>query len=125
MDRANDTGFQKYADAAQSFYQLLDTAQKLPDDVIVYLITHLDEDQNGNEIMKVVGGKFIQEKIDPVGYATIALKADKTKDGYQFRTQTSGHDFYKSPIDMFEDEFIENDLKTVDDSIRDYYDIES
>ena len=30
---------------------------------------------------------------------TVALRAIKTKDGYKFKTQSSGRDFYKSPED--------------------------
>ena len=50
--------------------------------------------------------------------------ASETKDGYKFKTQSNGRDFYKSPEDMFKDEYIDNDLKAVDDAICDYYGIE-
>ena len=30
---------------------------------------------------------------------TVALRAIKTKDGYKFKTQSNGRDFYKSPED--------------------------
>ena len=55
---------------------------------------------------------------------TVALRAIKTKDGYKFKTQSNGRDFYKSPEMMFSEEYIDNDLKLVDDAICKYYGIE-
>lgn len=55
---------------------------------------------------------------------TVSLRAIKTKDGYKFKTQSNGRDFYKSPEEMFKEEYIENDLKIVDDAIKEYYGIQ-
>lgn len=125
MDTALEKGYDKYTEAALAYYRMLETAQQLPNDIRVYLITHIDEDSNGNEIVKIVGGKFITEKIDVPSFFTVSLRSGKTKDGYQFRTQTSGRDFYKSPMGMFEEEYIDNDLKMVDDAIVDYHGFKS
>ena len=86
-------------DIALNYYNLLIAAQSLPDDVRVYIVNHIDLDANGDEIVKVVGGRFITEKIDVPSLLTIALRAIKTKDGYKFKTQSNGRDFYKSPED--------------------------
>lgn len=64
MDTAKEKGYDKFMDSALNYYNLLMTAQSLPDDVRVYIINHIDLDANGDEIVKVVGGKFITEKID-------------------------------------------------------------
>ena len=42
-------------------------------------------------------------------------------DKHVFRTKTTGADVTKAPIDMFEDEEMDNDLKLVDTAIREYY----
>ena len=55
---------------------------------------------------------------------TVALRAIKTKDGYKYKTQSYGRDFYKSPEGMFKEEYIENDLEEVDNTICEYYGIE-
>lgn len=64
MDTAKEKGYDKFLDSALNYYNLLIAAQSLPDDVRVYIINHIDLDANGDEIVKVVGGKFITEKID-------------------------------------------------------------
>ena len=42
---------------------------------------------------------------------------------HKFKTATDGLDVCKTPIDMFENEYIDNDLKLVDDTICEYYGI--
>jgi hypothetical protein len=41
---------------------------------------------------------------------------------YYFETQSDGYSTCKSPMDMFEKE-IDNDLKFVDETIREYWDL--
>jgi len=123
MDTAKEKGYEKFMNSALNYYNLLMTAQSLPDDVRVYIVNHIDLDANGDEIIKVVGGKFITEKIDIPSLLTVSIRAIKTKDGYKFKTQSSGRDFYKTPEDMIKDEYIDNDLKIVDDAICSYYGI--
>ena len=41
-----------------------------------------------------------------------------------FRTQTNGNDTVKSPMGMFEEKLIDNDLAQIDAIICDYYGIE-
>lgn len=124
MDTAKEKGYDKFTDAALNYYNLLIAAQSLPENVRVYIINHIDTDGDGDEIVKVIGGKFITEKIDVPSLLTVSLRAIKTKEGYKFRTQSSGRDFYKSPEEMFKEEYIENDLKIVDDAIKEYYGIQ-
>lgn len=40
---------------------------------------------------------------------------------YLFSTQNSGSDTVKTPLDMFTDEHIPNDLAVIDNTITDYY----
>ena len=47
------------------------------------------------------------------------------KDGeHLFLTQSDGTNTVKTPLEMFEKEEIDNDLKLVDTTIRKYYEIE-
>lgn len=122
MRTAKVTGFQKFTDMAKNFFDMLQTAINLPDDKIVYVMGHVERDQFGNESFKSIG-KLLSEKVTLEGLFTIVLKT-VVKDGrYQFATQTNGMDTVKSPMGMFEQTLIDNDLKAVDKQIRDYYGI--
>ncbi len=123
MRTAKQTGYQKFTDIALNFWALISTViDELPDDVIVYFMGHTEADANGNIKLKTIG-KMLDEKITIEGMFTIVLRTQVADGKYTFRTQTDGMDTVKSPMGLFETIEIENDLKFVDDKIREYYNI--
>lgn len=121
MRNAKVQGFQKFTDIALNFWSLAQmVVQELPADVIVYFMSHTEIDANGNVKMKTIG-KMLDEKITMEGLFTIVLRTQVADGKYTFRTQTDGSDPVKSPIGMFSDLEIDNDLKMVDTIIREYY----
>ena len=123
MRTAKGTGYQKFTDLALNFWQLIQVViNSLPPDKIVYFLAHVERDANGNEKMKTIG-KLLDEKITIEGLFTIVLKTVVQDRHYQFATQTNGQDTVKTPMGMFDDLLIENDLKMVDSTIREYYGI--
>lgn len=122
MRRATERGFDKFTEIAQNFWNLVNKVKELPNNQIVYFLAHIERDANGNEKIKTIG-KLLDEKITVEGMFTIVLKTNVTDGAYTFLTQNSGHDTVKSPIGMFKTFAIDNDLKYVDDKIRNYYEI--
>lgn len=123
MRQAKVTGYQKFTDIAQNFWTLVQVViRELPDDVIVYFLGHIERDQNGNEKFKTIG-KMLDEKITVEGMFTVVLKTSVQDGRYLFSTRNSGNDTVKSPIGLFDEPYIDNDLKAVDTAIREYYEI--
>ena len=123
MRTAKVTGYQKFTDLALNFWKLIQVViNNLPPEKIVYFLAHVERDANGNEKMKTIG-KLLDEKITIEGLFTIVLKTVVQDRHYQFATQTNGQDTVKTPMGMFSDLLIENDLKMVDSTIREYYGI--
>lgn len=122
MRTAKVSGYQKFTDLALNYYTLVKTAAALPDDKIVYFLGHSDIDSNGNEKFKTIG-KLLDEKITLEGMFTIVLKTVVTDGKYQFSTRNSGQDTVKTPMGMFNEPLIDNDLAAVDKAIRDYYEL--
>lgn len=122
MRTAKVTGYQKFTDLALNYYDLVKIAAALSDDKIVYFMGHSDIDNNGNEKFKTIG-KLLDEKITLEGMFTIVLKTVVTDGKYQFSTRNSGQDTVKTPMGMFSEPLIENDLAAVDKAIREYYEI--
>lgn len=123
MRTAKVTGYQKFTDLALNFWKLIQVViNNLPPDKIVYFMAHVERDANGNEKMKTIG-KLLDEKITIEGLFIIVLKTVVQDRHYQFATQTNGQDTVKTPMGMFDDLLIENDLKMVDSAIREYYGI--
>lgn len=123
MRRVTERGYDKFSEMAQNMWKLLNFInQELPADKIVYLLGHIERDQDGNEKFKTMG-KLIDQCINVEGTCTIVLKTHVADGQYSFLTQNSGHDTVKSPIGMFPSFAIDNDLNYVDEKIRNYYSI--
>ena len=80
-------------------------------------------DADGYERPMTVG-KLLSEKVCIEGLFTTVLKSVYEGGEYKFRTKTNGADCVKTPLDMFETDTIDNDLKMVDKTIREYYGME-
>lgn len=122
MRNAKVAGYQKYTDMAANFNALLMRAKELPDDVIVYFFGHSDKGEDDKEKFKTIG-KMLDEKVCVEGYFTIVLKTVVQDGRYLFSTRNDGMDTVKTPLGMFNDALIENDLAAVDKTIREYYNI--
>lgn len=110
-----------YNQLADDFWNLIEWCKtRLPEDKIVYFIMHEDKNEFGESRPKTIG-KLLDDKVCIEGLFTIVLHAVSEGGEYKFRTQTDGSDVAKSPIGLFDNEEIDNDLKYVDEHIRDYY----
>lgn len=118
---AGNTIFSFYNKIGDHFWNLIEFIKtKVPKDKIVYLIMHEDTDEFGNIKPKTIG-KILDEKVCVEGMFTIVLRSVTENGKHLFLTQSSGSDVAKAPIGMFEDAAIDNDLKLVDQTIREYY----
>jgi hypothetical protein len=125
MRRSSEMGYQKFTDIANNFWTLVNgVTADLPFDVIVYFLMHTDTDENGNEKAKTIG-KLLDEKICIEGMSSIVLKTAVKDGAYTFLTQNNGHDTTKSPLGMFKTYEIDNDLKAVDKTIREYWELDT
>ena len=120
---AGNAIFSMYNTLADNFWNLVEFIKKLPDDKIVYIIMHEDTDDYGNVKPKTIG-KLLDEKICLEGMFTIVLRCVQENGKHLFVTQADGGAVSKSPIGMFEELQIDNDLLYVDAKIREYYGLE-
>ena len=122
FDRAKETGYQKFTDIGLHFRNLLQTViQQTPEDVIVYFLHHTEEDMSGRLKAKTIG-KMLDEKLTVEGLFSIVLLTVAEGTEHYFLTNSDGSSTAKSPMEMF-DLKIDNDLRMVDQIIREYYDL--
>ena len=122
--RANETGYSKFTDMAKNFFDMLDFINtKLPNDIIVYITMHTEDDSEMHKTKAKTIGKMIDQNLNLEGLFAIVLRAMQTEDGYKFITRDDRVSTAKSPMGMFESDKIDNDLKEVDRIIREYYDM--
>lgn len=118
--RVSEKTYDKFTEMAVHFYDLIQfVIRQMPPDCIVYFLHHTD-DIDGKVKAKTVG-KMLNEKLTVEGLFSIVLMAKNLDGRYIFRTHSDGRDTVKTPIGMFEQDEIDNDLKVVDAAIREYY----
>lgn len=116
-------GYDQYNELACNFYNLIKFCQTLSPDKVVYFIGHSDQQDDGREHFKTIG-KMLDNYVTLEGEFTIVLKSVVKDGNYMFSTHNNGQDTVKSPMGMFGQDFIPNDLKAVDTAIREYWDLE-
>lgn len=122
FDRAKETGYQKFTDIALNFRNLIQfVITQTPPDCIVYFLHHIERTDDGHIKAKTIG-KMLDDKLTVEGLFSIVLLCQTDGRRHYFTTQSDGYTTAKSPMEMFE-LGIDNDLKMVDDTIREYYNL--
>ena len=118
FDRAAEKGYDKYTQMAANFRNLIHFINELPEeDKIVYFLHHTETGPDGREKAKTIG-KMLDEKLTVEGCFDIVIYCQDHK----FFTQSNGQSTAKTPEGMLDLEMV-NDLKLVDDAIRDYWNL--
>lgn len=116
---AYDNKYQVYTDIAARIWNLFSAVIEDGDATrIVYFVFHEERQQDGTVDLLTVG-KLLNEKLKIRGLVTCTLQSAKEGDKYGFHTNNANP--AKCPPGLFEDEFIDNDLKAVDSRIREAY----
>ena len=125
FEHACETGYQKFTNLGKNFYDMMMNIRNCTsEDTIVYLLGHVEQVTDGRQKMKTIG-KMLDEKLTIEGLCTIVLWCKSELENktvtYKFVTQTDGMTTAKSPMEMFGDLEIDNDLYLVDKTIREFY----
>ena len=120
LRRSDETGFKKFVDFAKAHWELVMHAQKLAGNMRVYFMSHLQADNEGRLKPKSIG-RMLDDQIVLEGLFTIVLGCHARDDKHYFSTRNSGHDCVKTPIGLFDEHVIDNDLAHVDRQIAEFY----
>ena len=120
FDKANVKSYDKFTTMAQNYYKLIESARDLDNEKICYIVMHEELDEDGKLKPKAIG-KMLNQQLCIEGLFTIVLRYKYENGQYLIQTKTDGSSVVKSPIDLFEDNEIPNDLYEVDKKIRNYY----
>lgn len=123
----------KYTELAQHFQSIIQTIEKMRENLNVFLILHSEDITDDNSITgyKVsTVGKLVDNTYNPMEVVPMVLYSDikyddKGKPTYGFYTHRFKNGTIempaKSPADMFEEDFIPNDLGIVVKAMDEYY----
>lgn len=122
MARAQEPGYGKYADFGVHLTSIFTTVKSIRGDINVFYLWHPDVTETGMK-MKTVGA-MVDNYISLEGLFTVVLytRIEKTdnKINYQFITNNDGTYPAKSPVGMFSELYMKNDLGEVANLIQKY-----
>ena len=131
--RAKETGYGKYTELAHHFQQIINTCENMRENINVFFILHSEPVQSdkvtiGYKVSTI--GALIDNQYNPVEVVPMVLYSaikydEKGNASYGFYThrcmEGSVEIPAKSPADMFEEDFIPNDLGLVVKAMTEYY----
>jgi len=128
MSKALEKGFDKFNVLGKKYFDIFDTGRQLRDGLKVFVLTHSDEVHKDFEVVRKMKtlGKMIDDKITLEGLFTVLLYThtewdDKEEKGsYYFITNRTSDYPSKSPVGMFDNIKISNDLGYVAEKIDEY-----
>lgn len=123
MRRSKEKSYDKFNDIGFNAWSIINHAQAVAGDMRIYFMSHVETDMSGKTKIKTIG-KMLDEKITIEGMFTIVLGANVNDGNYTFSTQNNGSNTIKSPMDMFKELNIDNDLQMIDNTIVEYYKLE-
>lgn len=121
IKRASERGFDKFSDMANHGWSTMNacTTGTRPS-LTIFILAHSDIDVSGRSKLKTIG-KMLDEKITLEGLFTTVLHSRIVDGEYLFQTQDDGDFLAKSPMGMFEEFLIPNDLLVVKEAVENYF----
>jgi len=120
MSRVTEIGYAKFTQMAQNMFKIFKAIIDKEGDQTFYVMAHAADTEDGMIRFKTTG-KMLSDKIVLEGLTNILITNEITADGeFVFNVKTDGTGV-KTPLGMFKEDQIPNDLKVVDKAIKDYY----
>jgi hypothetical protein len=120
MRRSGERGFDKYSEMAAHVHSLIQEMNSTRPDLLCFILSHSDSDQTGFMKLKTIG-KLLSEKVEIEGMVTTVFHSMVVDGDFKFLTQLTSNHLAKSPLGMFADKFIDNDLQPIIKIMADYY----
>lgn len=124
MRRAKESGYNKFADIGVNIAKVVEAARMSRPDLKIYFLWHPESDNTGALKMRTVG-KMVDDYLCLEGLFSVILytKVERGADNkvkYSFVTNNDGNLPAKSPVGMFQELYVPNDLGLVSEQIDKY-----
>lgn len=129
VERSTEIGYTKFSEIAQHAMEILRYSEEMRDDCMMVFLTHSENvgsDLEPKYVIKTIG-RMLNEKVTLEGLFTYIFftKVEENEEGkmeYKLITNNNGQCIAKTPMDMFDDLEIDNDLAEILKVIKEYND---
>lgn len=121
MRRALEKGYDKFSQIGKNGWEIILELGLLRSNLDCFILSHSDVGDDGISRCKTIG-KMLSDKIVLEGMVTIVLHTSIIDGQYKFITNHNGTKTAKSPLGLFEDKLIDNDLNFVKQKMSAYFD---
>jgi len=120
MKRSSERGYEKYSDIGFHGWSTMVAMNNTRPTLTGFVLAHNDTDSVGVSTLKTIG-KLLSEKMSIEGIFSTCLHTRVVDGRFCFQTQHDGDRMARSPMGMFDDALIDNDLQYVKDKIESYF----
>lgn len=119
FSQASVKGYEKFTQMAVNVVNVIDTITKKETDQRFYIMAHSENNDDGQLRLKTTG-KMVSDKFVPEGLTNQVIESAVVDREFVFKVKTDGMGI-KTPMGMFSDETIPNDLKELDKALVEFY----
>lgn len=112
-------GYEKFTTMAVNVVNVIEAITQKATDQRFYILAHSENNEDGQLRLKTTG-KMVSDKFVPEGLTNQVVETAVVDREFVFKVKTDGTGI-KTPMGMFTDETIPNDLKELDKAIVEFY----
>lgn len=120
FSKAAEKGYEKYSILGQHAWMVLNALKSARNDIYVFVMAHNELTNDGKYKIRTIG-KMLDEKFNVEGVFPHVYHALVVEGRYRFLTHNDGKHIARSPLDMFKDDYIDNDLDKIIAVYEDFY----
>jgi hypothetical protein len=118
--KASEKGYEKYSILGQHAWMVLNALKGSRNDLYCFVMAHNELTNDGKYKIRTIG-RMLDEKFNVEGIFPHVYHALVIEGRYRFLTHNDGKHIARSPLDMFKDDYIENDLQKIIEVYEDFY----
>ena len=119
FSQASVKGYEKFTQMAVNVVDIIETITQKKSDQRFYILAHSENNEDGQLRLKTTG-KMVSDKFVPEGLTNQVVETAVVDRDFVFKVRTDGSGI-KTPMGMFADDTIPNDLKELDKAIVEFY----
>lgn len=119
FSQAQVKGYEKFTTMAVNVVNVIETITQKDTDQRFYILAHSEQNEDGQLRLKTTG-KMVSDKFVPEGLTNQVVETAVVDREFVFKVKTDGTGI-KTPMGMFTDEVIPNDLKELDKALVEFY----